>query len=128
MLAADDGEVVAKLSAPNCFINIWIEKERISKAKRGPESHCRIRRNLGRCGRPRPYLALIAEVRLVQLRRGYSREMVDVDDVDFRRPLDSVRRIAVGRHVKGLVCVLGVVKIVGDGELFRRTNVPVETG
>ncbi len=54
--------------------------------------------------------------------------MVGVDDVNLRRSLDSVRRIAVGRHIEGLVGVFRIVEIVGERKLVFLIYVPVESG
>ena len=66
-------------------------------------------------------------MRFVQLVRGDGGVVISIDDVDFRRSLDSVRRISVRRHVEGLVRVFRVVEIVRQGKLIFLIYVPVES-
>ncbi len=47
MFSVNNGEIVAELRAPNRFVNVWIEEERIAESEGGPESHSCVRWNLG---------------------------------------------------------------------------------
>ncbi len=49
---------------------------------------------------------------LVQHGVGKRAEPVGVHSLDMRRAFDSIRRSAVSRNVKGLVGILGPVKII----------------
>ena len=62
----------------------------------------------------------------VQLSGGNGRKVIHVDDVNLRRSLDAVCRVAVGRHVERLVGILRVVKIIRNSELVCRVDIPVE--
>src|SRR5205085_9763561 len=65
------------------------------------------------------------EVRLVDLRRREGGEEVRVEGVYLRRPFGAVGRVAVGRHVEGLVGVLRVVEVVREREPVVLRQVPV---
>src|SRR5882762_66373 len=126
MFSANNGEIVAELCAPNRLVDVRFKEERAPDAEGGPESHGSVCRYFGWSCRSRPDLALVAEVRFVQLGRGDSGVMISIDDVDFRWSLDSVRRISVRRHVEGLIGVFRIVEIVRHRELVRWINIPVE--
>jgi hypothetical protein len=56
-------------------------------------------------------------VKLVQLRRRKRREKVGVEGVNLAGAFSAVRRIAVSRHVEGLVLLVCAEEIVGESQL-----------
>ncbi len=76
----------------------------------------------GRRG-PRPALARVREMRLVEACRRERREPVHVGDVDPRRiAFDAVRRRAVRGHVEGLVLFAGVIEVPRGRQVVLRAE------
>ena len=63
---------------------------------------------------------------LVQLVRRHRREQVHVEDVDLRRTLGAVRRVAVGGDVERLVLVLREVEVVRGRQRVLGRHVPID--
>ncbi len=126
VVARDDGEVVLELRAPERLVHVGREEEGVAEAEGRDEAHRRVGRDVRRRGRARPLLAPVGEVELVDLRRRERREEVDVEGVNLRGALVAVGRVAVGRHVEGLVLVLRVVEVVREREVVVRVQLPVD--
>ena len=47
VFAANEGEVVPQLRAPDCLVNVGFQEKRIADAERGREPHRRVRRYFG---------------------------------------------------------------------------------
>src|SRR5438034_7483844 len=113
------------MRAPKQFVDCRTEEEGIAKSESGSKSHRRVGRDIGRNRRTRPQLARVREVKLVYFRRRQRAEQVGAEVVDLRRHFYSIRRISVSRHVKGLVRILRVVKVIRNAQLVFRSQVPV---
>ena len=65
-------------------------------------------------------------MKLVQLVGGHRGEQIDVQHTDLRWSFDSISGIAVGRDVKRLVRVPGIVEVVGRGQIAGARDIPIQ--
>src|SRR5688572_2574222 len=93
---------IAKLSAPEGFVDIRLKEERVSESEGRRKAHRRIGGEIGFVRRPRTFFSRIRKVRFVDDVRTQSAIEVKVKDIDLRRALGTVRRSAVSRNVKCL--------------------------
>src|SRR5262249_43371377 len=123
--ALDDRKLVAQVGAPEELVDRRFQEEGLAEPESRRKTHCSVRNLRWDCV-TRTILARVTQVELVQFRRRDRREQVAVDHVDLRRTLDSVCRCSIGRHIKSLVRVFGIVKVVRNSCRVRRGQVPVE--
>ena len=125
--ASHDRDVVLDLGAPDQLVDSRLKKERAAEPECRPEAHAGVGSQVRCHGGPRPVLARVGEVRLVQYAVRERGDPVQVADVDAGRvAFDAVRRGAVGRHVEGLVLLPGVVEVPRRGHTVVRRRHQVE--
>ena len=127
MRAGHQRQVVLELRPPDQLVDVGLQEERIAESERRREPDARIGSQVRAGGGPRPGLARIRQVRLVQAGRRNRGEPIDVADVDARGiPLDAVGGVAVAGDVEGLVLLARVVEVPGGRQVVARVHCHID--
>lgn len=111
MFAVDEGEVVFEIQVVEVLGGARSEKEWLAETERRKKSNFRIRHGGGVDRRTRTSLVSVGDVSLVQLPIAQRRGQVEIQRLDISWAFDAIGGSDVDRYIKGLVRIVGVVKL-----------------
>ncbi|SRR5260221_2226105 len=126
VLSGEHRKGIANLDALERFINARLEEERLAETERGAEPHSGIGRNLGVHRGTGTILAGETYVRFIHTPGRNRAEKIEVDGIDLGRTFNAVGGIAICRNIKGLVLIVGPIKIIGRAHVVPGVERPIK--
>jgi len=125
VFSVDHREVVANLGAPEKFVDVRIQEERLAETERGAEAHGGVWNRAGIDGVARAIFAGVSKVRFVHLVIGERAEPTGVEYLNLAGAFDAVGSRSVGGNVECLIGILRPIEAVGAKDLVIGIEVVV---